>query len=1111
MGLHVYYSDRIEVLADDLKKRLKKDRAGKDPFVFSSVVVPNTNISKWLKIRVFADEPSLCAGIDYPFIDGFLIDLIRESLPDQGKSISILPMNAYSNAIMRILMERDDEDLFPFRKYVNSTGGHLDISTAEEAQKGWQLATTLAGLVDTYEVRRSDLIDKWLKGDLFEEMNPDAVQRAEAALIRHLFGKDGIFPEEGNQLSLRQIFKRAKERRPKKTSKKLFFFGISTLTRLQAAILQWLSQTNEVFFYHNSVCLEFWGDIQKQITGDLEIENPLLSAWGIAGRESMNHLVSIEEQQEIDWQPIEPRCPIEVRTVLQKLQSGVRNRIGVSENDEKLRQDVSVQIFGAPGIRREVETVYDAIIGAVRDIDHDTEQRPWDTCGFSDVAVLVPDMATYRPVIEAVFDARGEIPYALIDTTASEDSFYLKGLLDLIHLQQEGLNRDSLFAVLDNPCVQYALGFSTDDLSVWRGWVESFGGFDGFNTDDLAARGHAEEKYFTWDWMFKRLRLGSVADDLPLAPEDGAGEMPLGNTNDHDSLLRFSAIIELLYRELHQHLRHKRLPCVIPQDQEWQENWYHHIASLMATFLAVVEDDLLESNVRRQILRVLYSLETFKQPQSLEFVAEAINMFVGGLPCRKGGYLTHGVTIAGLQPMRPVPFKQVFILGLGEGSFPGTKSDSTLDLQGLGRKVADAATPEINRYLFLETLMATKERLVLSYPNKDICKDAELFPCSVIRTLREWLDKLVEGGFKILNVPLLQRDWCCTGSIKWHEGDAFAGLLPTYSKSARQIAIEKMRPVPRPEIEVVDLGEHPVEEVSPKIAAAFVRDPFHAVVQYKLKIPLEQYQGESLESESPLEVADGPFMWGLRQELVESDESVETIYQNAEKRGMSPDGFLGEYSQRKFKGQCEGLAAARLFVRRFESGPYRKLTYGLFGDENYPPSIVLQPFCEALADLKKDPEIKPSQTQNIQIGVVCFNDEGVKFAVWEWSISPEQAKRFYDSISDAYFWYLRSPEEDRKYVTVRYTDLMKSLPKDYSFSDIDDDLDSTLETILEKVVSKVDQRAWANNSSHNNDFTIEQVLSGQVRLPDVEEFKKVIWGIDRFPLSGKMVSMGEEE
>ena len=87
MALKVYYSDRIEDLAVHLKDRLIAERQRSDPFVFSQVVVPNTNIAKWLQIRVFADSPSLCMGVEFPFIEQRLFGLLSES--EDGEHIVV--------------------------------------------------------------------------------------------------------------------------------------------------------------------------------------------------------------------------------------------------------------------------------------------------------------------------------------------------------------------------------------------------------------------------------------------------------------------------------------------------------------------------------------------------------------------------------------------------------------------------------------------------------------------------------------------------------------------------------------------------------------------------------------------------------------------------------------------------------------------------------------------------------------------------------------------------------------------------------------------------------------------------------------------------------------
>ena len=85
MSLTIYYSDRIEDLADDLKEKLGKERRASDPFAFSTVVVPNTNIAKWLQIDKFSDTRELCVGVEFPFMEKRLTDLLRRNLPKDRK------------------------------------------------------------------------------------------------------------------------------------------------------------------------------------------------------------------------------------------------------------------------------------------------------------------------------------------------------------------------------------------------------------------------------------------------------------------------------------------------------------------------------------------------------------------------------------------------------------------------------------------------------------------------------------------------------------------------------------------------------------------------------------------------------------------------------------------------------------------------------------------------------------------------------------------------------------------------------------------------------------------------------------------------------------------
>jgi exodeoxyribonuclease V gamma subunit len=74
---------------------------------------------------------------------------------------------------------------------------------------------------------------------------------------------------------------------------------------------------------------------------------------------------------------------------------------------------------------------------------------------------------------------------------------------------------------------------------------------------------------------------------------------------------------------------------------------------------------------------------------------------------------------------------------MGEGRFPARELDTGLDLRALGRKPGDVSIDERDRYTFLETLLSTRERLVLSFVARDPQTGETREPSSIIHALEE--------------------------------------------------------------------------------------------------------------------------------------------------------------------------------------------------------------------------------------------------------------------------------------------------------------------------------------------------------------------------------------
>jgi len=96
-----------------------------------------------------------------------------------------------------------------------------------------------------------------------------------------------------------------------------------------------------------------------------------------------------------------------------------------------------------------------------------------------------------------------------------------------------------------------------------------------------------------------------------------------------------------------------------------------------------------------------------------------------------------GVTVASFVPMRALPFRVVFVAGLDEAAFPSTEAADPLDLRSSDVREGDVSPRQRDEYMFLETLLAARERLYLSYVARDPVTGEDRDPSPVIRAVTD--------------------------------------------------------------------------------------------------------------------------------------------------------------------------------------------------------------------------------------------------------------------------------------------------------------------------------------------------------------------------------------
>jgi exonuclease V gamma subunit len=787
MALKIISRTKIEDLADLLISTIYNKVAMHDPFLERQIIVPNKNIEKWLRLRI-AQNQGVCAGVEFPFFDNFLFNTLAK-LVDTSKSFKQISEADLQLQIANIILSDDSEMLSPLRDYVFGKDSSKEINQTRTARKLWQLSGKLANYIREYEFRRPDYINAFLSNDwikntkaiLFEKnANKEALVLAQAYLCRKLFME--IYSDKNDTLSLRQLLNLATKANPSKEKKTLYFFGLSTFSPIHANALHLLAQHCDVEFYHINVCMEYWGDSENpweklkrcklneengQLFDNDEaiIDNELLNAWGSAGRETMKLLVDLEESGSNVEYIYEKDFDSNCESILAALQNGIITR--TSDSYEKLPQDSSIQILACPDQKREIETIYNSILDTVlsnKSLDKSSlisTPTPRTDISLSDFAILVPNMAKYRPIIETVFNSRGELPYGLLDSSASAENHYLRGVMELLTIAQFHYTRSSMVSLLSNPCVMKNWNYSDDELAVWIEYIDKLGIHHHYSHEGLTEDGLISGDEFTWEYALTRLRLGLITTD-----EDNANPIPLYTTNNmyKERIEKLSALIETIYCAT-KPFKNEELSI-----SEWIETLRSATENILGS-----NDARIQANVEAALSSLKNCFNDNNKFHSA-FILEYLKDRLSNIACNRGSFLTSGITIAALQPMRPIPFKYIYVVGLGEGEFPGNNQESTLDIRALKRMLGDTSFASRNLYLFLETVMSAREKLILSYVAKDTKKDIDKYPSSVIKQLERFLNRFIlEKEFEEFNVPLQEY------LTPQQTGEAFSNLTANYN------------------------------------------------------------------------------------------------------------------------------------------------------------------------------------------------------------------------------------------------------------------------------------------------------------------------------------------
>lgn len=757
----VIHANHIEDLRDLALELMMKSPL--PPLENETFLVQSNGMAQWVRMAV-AETSGVAASLDFPLPSSFVWRAYRAVLGRSLPKDSPFDRPALVWRLMRLLPPLLDDPVFaPLANYLN----RYDDDATTALQRRYHLAEHLAALFDQYLIYRPDWINTWANEEREQTaiaLEPD--QRWQPALWRVLL--NDVSPEA-------RTFHRARVHehfctkatslttRPDGLPPRIFVFGISTLPYQVLQALKALSSVLDVVLLVTNPCQYYWADALSErealrretqayarkrhaphptldvLDSDLlHLQaNPLLTGWGGQGRDFLALLYEFEDQLLFDsehdvfrdW-AVTPDAPL-----LLQLQQDIldlehpRARLTQEGALRVLNtEDDSVRFTSAHSALREVEILRDQLLEG---FERDPTLKP------RDIVVLVPEVDRYTPLIEAVFgqfnttDAR-YIPYSVADRQASQADPLLNCVLHLLALPERRLSVSELLDWLDIPAFRRRFDISEQALSRIAHWVTGSGVRWGLNQAHRTLLGLPALHDNTWRFGLERMLLGYAVG----SESEGAG--PAFDTIEpYDEVQGLDA--ELVGKLLDITVTLERFAHEM-NEEATPNIWSERISRLLECTLQAVDPD--EFDTLNRITRALNNWldqcvqGDFSAPVALCVVREALRQAIddAGLPPR---FLAGRVNFATLMPMRAIPFRHTYLLGMNDEDFPRTRPPQDFDLMARHPRLGDRSRRNDDRYLMLEALMATRERLTCSWIGQDQRGNGERSPSVLISELRD--------------------------------------------------------------------------------------------------------------------------------------------------------------------------------------------------------------------------------------------------------------------------------------------------------------------------------------------------------------------------------------
>jgi exodeoxyribonuclease V gamma subunit len=740
--LRVYRSNRLEKLAEALGDVLNEPLP--DALSPECILVPGRGVAQWLNMRL-AERFGVWSNVAYLYPRNFVGWAIDRVLGKPGKALASLDPERLLWSVFGSARPLFSEPAFEtLRRYVEADSSGL---------RYFELCRRIAYTFDRYATYRPDMLQSWERrrgSEAAEDLSQLALfsgkpdpEAWQPLLWRALSERLG--PVYAGALTRRFLRGLSQSKRLSNLPARISCFAVTHLPPSYARILVALCPHVPVHMFQLRATESSPITVASSKTHAPPAHAPRGPTRGNALVESLGSLSldfdSVLEHeltsQEVSTRVFDLYVRPQGSSRLSRLQQQLLDNRGPRQPERSVddSQDQSIRIHVCHSPMREVEVLHDQLMQLLGN-GSGLEPR--------DVVVMLPDVESYAPLIEAVFrrspgDATA-IPYSIADRSVQAAAPVVDALGRVFALAELRYSTPQVLDLLALDVVASRFGITPRDVEQLTAWITRANVRWGRDAEHRKEHGHPASDKTSWHFGLTRLLLGYAMENdppalvgsiLPAAEVEGLEAAALGKLCD---------FVEALFAAASAFAR-----AHTPAD------WPGVVgAALEALCINDADTAWQHQEVREALAELAENAREAGYTDPIGGAAYRELLFDGMSASRPArGLLMGGVTFCSMVPLCTLPFRVVCLVGLGDGELPRKEQSSDFDLIAHGpegRRVGDRSRRSEDRYLFLEAILSARERLLITYTGQSIRDNAALPPSVLVSELCDYLAHSAPGS-----------------------------------------------------------------------------------------------------------------------------------------------------------------------------------------------------------------------------------------------------------------------------------------------------------------------------------------------------------------------------